>query len=83
MGELIGLRAIEIRRLITISTLSASDPDDLPDLKFKAVVTLARLTMPAVCEEVVSGQLQASPGITSDDAEEPEDQRVLRVHPVP
>jgi len=42
-----------VRRLIISSTPSASDPNDLPDLKFKVLVTLVKLTMRAACEEIV------------------------------
>jgi len=42
-----------VRRLIISSTPSASDPNDLPDLKFKVLVTLVKLTMRAAYEEIV------------------------------
>jgi putative NADH-flavin reductase len=43
-----------VRRLIISSTPSASDPNDLPDFKFKVLVTLVRLTMRAAYEEIIS-----------------------------
>jgi len=43
-----------VRRLIISSTLSAKDPNDLPDFKAKALVNLVKLTMHAAYEEIVS-----------------------------
>ena len=43
-----------VRRLIISSTLSAKDPNDLPEFRAKALVTLVRLTMHAAYEEIVS-----------------------------
>jgi putative NADH-flavin reductase len=43
-----------VRRLIISSTLSAKDPNDLPDFKAKALVNLVKLTIHAAYEEVVS-----------------------------
>jgi len=43
-----------VRRLIVSSTLSAKDPNDLPDFKAKALVNLVKLTMHAAYEEIVS-----------------------------
>lgn len=43
-----------VRRLIISSTPSASDPNDLPDFKFKALVTLVKLTMRAAYEEIIN-----------------------------
>jgi putative NADH-flavin reductase len=43
-----------VRRLIISSTLSAKDPNDLPDFKTKALVNLVKLTMHAAYEEIVS-----------------------------
>jgi putative NADH-flavin reductase len=43
-----------VHRLIISSTLSAKDPNDLPDFKAKALVNLVKLTMHAAYEEIVS-----------------------------
>jgi len=43
-----------VRRLIISSTPSVKDPNDLPDFKFKALVTLVKLTMHAAYEEITS-----------------------------
>lgn len=43
-----------VRRLIISSTPSASDPNDLPDFKFKVLVTLVRLMIRAAYEEIIS-----------------------------
>jgi putative NADH-flavin reductase len=43
-----------VRRLIISSTLSAKDPNDLPEFRAKALVTFVRLTMHAAYEEIVS-----------------------------
>jgi len=43
-----------VRRLIISSTLSAKDPNDLPDFKAKALVNLVKLAMHAAYEEIVS-----------------------------
>jgi putative NADH-flavin reductase len=43
-----------VRRLNISSTLSARDPNDLPDFKAKALVSLVKLTMHAAYEEIVS-----------------------------
>jgi putative NADH-flavin reductase len=43
-----------VRRLIISSTLSAKDPNDLPDFRAKALVALVKLTMHAAYEEIVS-----------------------------
>lgn len=43
-----------VRRLIISSTPSAKDSNDLPDFKFKALVTLVKLAMHAAYEEIIS-----------------------------
>lgn len=43
-----------VRRLIIISTLSAKDPSDKPDLRTKAMVSLVRITMRGAYEDIVS-----------------------------
>ena len=43
-----------VRRLIISSTPSASDPNDLPDLKFKVLVSLIKSAMRPAYEEIVS-----------------------------
>ena len=43
-----------VRRLIISSTLSAKDPNDLPEFRSKALVTFVRVTMHAAYEEIVS-----------------------------
>jgi len=43
-----------VRRLIISSTLSAKDPNDLPEFRARALVNLVKLTMHAVYEEIVS-----------------------------
>lgn len=40
--------------MIISSTLSAKDPNDLPDFKAKALVNLVKLTMHTAYEEIVS-----------------------------
>ena len=42
-----------VRRLIITSTASASDPNDLPDFRFKVLVTLVKLTMRPAYEEII------------------------------
>jgi nucleoside-diphosphate-sugar epimerase len=43
-----------VRRLIVSSTPSVSDPNDLPDFKFKALITLVKLTMRTAYEEIIN-----------------------------
>ena len=43
-----------VRRLIVTSTLSAKDPQDLPEFRARILVSLVRFTMRAVYEEIVS-----------------------------
>ena len=43
-----------VRRLIVSSTPSASDPNDLPDVKLKVLVTIVKLAMRPAYEEIVS-----------------------------
>jgi len=43
-----------VRRLIVTSTLSAKDPNDLPEFKARALVNLVKLTMHSAYEEIVS-----------------------------
>jgi len=43
-----------VRRLIVASTLSAKDPNDLPEFRAKALIALVRLAMRAAYEEIVS-----------------------------
>jgi putative NADH-flavin reductase len=43
-----------IRRLIISSTLSLSDPDDLPDFKSRVLINLVKLINRAVYEEIIS-----------------------------
>lgn len=43
-----------VRRLIISSTLSAKDPNDLPDLRAKVLINLVKFTMHAAYEEIVS-----------------------------
>lgn len=43
-----------VRRLIISSTLSAKDPNDLPDFRAKVLVNLVKFTMHATYEEIVS-----------------------------
>jgi uncharacterized protein YbjT (DUF2867 family) len=50
---LAAMKQQDVRRLIISSTPSASDPNDLPDPKFRALVALVRLTMRAAYEEIV------------------------------
>jgi hypothetical protein len=42
-----------VRRLIVLSTPSASDPNDLPDLKFRFLVGLIKTVMRPAYEEIV------------------------------
>jgi hypothetical protein len=42
-----------VRRLIISSTPSASDPNDLPDFKFKVLVSLIKIAMRPAYEEIV------------------------------
>ena len=51
---LAAMKTAGVRRLIVSSTASATDPNDLPDLRIKALVSLVRLTMPAVYHDIVS-----------------------------
>jgi len=48
------MRQQGVRRLIIISTPGASDPNDLPDFRFKVLVTIAKLTDRAAYEEIVN-----------------------------
>ena len=43
-----------VRRLIISSTISAKDPNDLPELRARALVNFVKLTMHAAYEEIVS-----------------------------
>ena len=43
-----------VRRLIISSTPSASDPNDLPDLRFKMVIGLVRLALHSAYEDIVN-----------------------------
>jgi uncharacterized protein YbjT (DUF2867 family) len=43
-----------VRRLIISSTLSAKDPNDLPEFRAKALVNFVKVTMHAAYEEIVS-----------------------------
>jgi putative NADH-flavin reductase len=43
-----------VRRLIISSTLSAKDPNDLPEFRARALVNLVKLTMHAAYEEIIS-----------------------------
>ncbi len=43
-----------VRRLIITSTLSAKDPNDMPEFKARVLVGLVKLTMNATYEEIVS-----------------------------
>jgi len=43
-----------VRRLIITSTLSAKDPNDLPEFKTKALVNLVKFTMHDAYEDIVS-----------------------------
>jgi len=42
------------RRLVVVSTPSASAPNDLPDLRFKVLVSMIKTTMHPVYEEIVN-----------------------------
>ena len=48
------MKKYEAPRLIITSTASAPDPNDLPDFKFKVLVTMVKLTMRAAYEEIVN-----------------------------
>jgi putative NADH-flavin reductase len=48
------MKRFSVRRLIVVSTPSASAPNDLPDLKFKMLVSIIKTTMRPVYEEIVS-----------------------------
>jgi uncharacterized protein YbjT (DUF2867 family) len=50
---LAGMKSQGVRRLIITSTPSAHDPNDLPDMRFKALVSLIKLTMRTAYEEIV------------------------------
>lgn len=43
-----------VRRFVLSSTPSASDPDDLPDFRFKIVIGLVRLTLRSAYEDIVN-----------------------------
>jgi putative NADH-flavin reductase len=43
-----------VRRLIVVSTPSASAPNDLPDLRFKMLVSMIKTTMRPAYEEIVN-----------------------------
>jgi putative NADH-flavin reductase len=43
-----------VRRLVITSTLSAKDPNDLPDFKTKSLVNLVKVTMHDAYEDIVS-----------------------------
>ena len=51
---LAGMKSQSVRRLIITSTPSAHDPNDLPDVRFKALVSLVKLAMRPAYEEIVS-----------------------------
>jgi putative NADH-flavin reductase len=48
------MKKFDVRRLVVVSTPSASAPGDLPDLKFKILVSIIRTTMRPVYEEIVN-----------------------------
>ncbi|MCL5996176.1 MAG: SDR family oxidoreductase [Chloroflexi bacterium] len=51
---LAAMRKHGVRRFVLCATPSASDPNDGPDFKFKAMVTLVKLTMRPAYEEIVN-----------------------------
>jgi uncharacterized protein YbjT (DUF2867 family) len=51
---LAAMQRTNVRRLIISSTPSASDPKDLPDFKFKVLVTLIKTLMRPAYEEIVN-----------------------------
>jgi putative NADH-flavin reductase len=48
------MKKLGVRRLLVASTPSASAPNDLPDLKFKVLVSMIKTTMRPVYEEIVN-----------------------------
>ena len=48
------IKKFGVRRLIIVSTPSASAPNDLPDLKFKVLVYIIKSTMRPAYEEIVN-----------------------------
>jgi len=48
------MKRFSVRRLIVVSTPSASAPNDLPDLKFKMLVSIIKTTMRPVYDEIIS-----------------------------
>ncbi|HEX9330447.1 MAG TPA: SDR family oxidoreductase [Anaerolineales bacterium] len=51
---IVAMKKFGIRRLIVVCTPSASAPSDLPDLKFKLLVSMIKTTMRPVYEEIVN-----------------------------
>jgi putative NADH-flavin reductase len=51
---LTAMKNLGVRRLIVVSTPSASAPNDLPDLKFKILVSMLKTTMRPAYEEIVN-----------------------------
>ena len=51
---LVAMQKTNVRRLIISSTPSASDPNDLPDFKFKVLVALVKSAMRPAYEEIVN-----------------------------
>jgi putative NADH-flavin reductase len=48
------MKRFSVRRLIIVSTPSASVPNDLPDLKFKILVSIIKITMRPAYEEIIN-----------------------------
>ena len=51
---LVAMQKTNVRRLIISSTPSASDPNDLPDFKFKVLVAIVKSAMRPAYEEIVN-----------------------------
>jgi putative NADH-flavin reductase len=47
------MKKLHVRRLIVTSTLSAKDPEDMPEFRARLLVGLVKLTMHAVYQEIV------------------------------
>ncbi len=48
------MKKVDVRRLIVTSTLSATDPEDRPDLRTRAMVNVVKLTMRSAYEDIVT-----------------------------
>ena len=64
---LAAMKKYGVRRFVLSSTPSASDPNDLPDFRFKIVIGLVRLTLRSAYEDIVNTASRARVRLRLDD----------------